>query len=135
MDERELSLAVVGINYPNEDRRRSSRRFEAELCAPGERIELRPEPNNKHDEHAVAVFSERGVQIGYLKSERAVWIGAKIRAGEPYEVIFQGMAPTCAVVRIRFGGGPPTLPPERDRPPFPDGDTFYADPEGPEWGA
>ena len=64
MDRRELSLAVVGISHPNANG--SNRRFEAMLCVPGESVELRPEPKNKHDSNAVAVFSARGVQIGYL---------------------------------------------------------------------
>ncbi|WP_261295523.1 HIRAN domain-containing protein [Sphingomonas hylomeconis] len=63
---RELTLAVVGIEYPNADRARSNRRFEIELCAPGDPVELRREPKNVHDRFAVAVFSERGIQMGYL---------------------------------------------------------------------
>jgi hypothetical protein len=141
VDERELSLAVVGIDYPNKDRRRTDRRFEMLLCAPGDPVTLILEPNNPHDEHAVAVYSSRGIQIGYLKSERAVFAGAKIRAGEPYEVVFQEAEPTIGVIRIRFGGGAPTLPPPR--PPRQmsddsgrlDDSGFYPDPDGPEFGA
>ena len=44
MDERELTLAVVGIGYANADK--SNRRFEIELCAPGDPIDLRREPKN-----------------------------------------------------------------------------------------
>jgi hypothetical protein len=61
-----LSLAIVGIDYPN--KRGPARRFELEICQPGEPIELRSEPNNPHDEHAIAVFSCRGIQLGYLAS-------------------------------------------------------------------
>jgi len=160
MDERELSLAVVGINYANEDRGKTSRRFEVELCAPGEPVDLMPEPRNKHDRHAVAVFSVRGIQIGYLPAERAPWIGGKLNAGEECEAVFQEIFGNIAVIRARFGGGAPTLPPPRPpRPPAPDEasqlsrewDNFYPDvpaddfspdesfdgidPEGPEWGA
>lgn len=66
---RQLSLFVVGAGHPN--KRGGDRRFEALLCAPGEPIELVPEPRNPADPNAVAVFSIRGVQIGYLTAERA----------------------------------------------------------------
>ena len=132
MDDRELSLAVVGINYENPDG--GNRRFEVELCAPGDPIHLHREPKNKHDDNAVAVFTERGVQIGYLTAERAPWIGSKLAAGEEFVAVFQGLTATAAYVRIRVGGGAPTLPVQRERPQvWTDG--FYPDPEGSEWGA
>lgn len=134
MNDLETSLAVVGIDYVNADKAKSSRRFEVRLCAPGEPVELRPEPNNKHDEHAVAVFSARGIQIGYLSAERAPAIGAKIRAGKPIRAIFQREIATAAIIRVRFDGEEPTLPPAP--PPEPTRiEEDYADPEGPTWGA
>lgn len=138
----ELSLAVVGIDFPNSDKAKSNRRFEMRLCVPGEPVELRLEPKNKHDEHAIAVFSSRGVQLGYVTAERAPWIGAKIKAGMPLRAVFQGETATAAIIRVRFDGDEPTLP-ERPaasaRPPGgadqdPD-DGFFPDPDGPEWGA
>lgn len=63
-----MSLAVVGARFPNSDG--SDRRKEILLCVPGEPVELRPEPHNKADPRAVAVFSCRQVQIGYLTAER-----------------------------------------------------------------
>jgi hypothetical protein len=45
----ELSLAVVGIDFPNPDKSRSNRRFEIALCRPGDPVELRPEPKNPAD--------------------------------------------------------------------------------------
>lgn len=160
MDERELSLAVVGINHPNEDRRKTNRRFEVGISTPGEPVTLRFEPKNPHDPQAIAVDSARGIQIGYIRAEQNAWIGSKIRS-ETYEVVFQEPRPNCAVIRIRFGGGAPTLPPPRPPRPEPpdetsqlssaDWDNFYpdepgdfgpgddsldgVDPEGPEWGA
>lgn len=137
VSERELSLAVVGIDYPNADRDKSNRRFEMALCAPGDPVTLVREPKNPHDEHAVAVFSERNVQLGYLSSERAVFIGAKIAAGEEFVAVFQETLWNVGVIRVRFGGGEPILPPPSEqRPRGPAiGDDFYPDPEGPEWGA
>lgn len=132
----EFSLAVVGINYPNADR--SSRRFELALCAPGETVRLVLEPKNKHDPAAVAVFSARDMQIGYLSRERCLWVGSRIRAGESYEAVFQDLSEHIAAIRIRFGGGQPTLPAPRPKEATPapnDDDWLCRDPDGPEWGA
>lgn len=130
MDERELSLAVVGINFANRDKGKSNRRFEMRLCSPGEPVELRLEPKNPADPNAVAVFSARGVQLGYLTAERAPWIGGKIRNGEPIEAVFQEPSASAAWIRVKIGGGAPTLPPARPRPPPPD--DFPADVEPPD---
>lgn len=135
MSDREFSLAVVGIGYANSDKAKTNRRSEVAWCTPGEPVELRREPRNKHDKRAVAVFSSRGIQIGYLRAEQAQWIGGKILAGELYEVVFQEARPEIAVIRIRFGGGSPTLPPPRPQPTPPPDDDFYPDPDGPDWGA
>lgn len=131
MDQRELTLAVVGIDYANADG--TSRRFELKLCQRGEPVDLRPEPKNKHDPRAVAVFSARGWQLGYLTAERAGWIGGKIKAGEEVSAIFQGMEGKAAYVRVRFGGGVPTLPPAR--PASPQNPDFEPDPDPGMWGA
>lgn len=136
----ELTLSVVGIDFPNADRSKSNRRMELLLCAPGEPVELRREPKNPHDANAVAVFSLRGVQMGYLSAERAPLIGRRMQQ-EDHVAVFQALVGTMAYVRIRFGGGAPTLPdpeappPARSRPATFDPDAFYPDPEGPEWGA
>jgi hypothetical protein len=113
----ELSLAVVGLDFPNRDK--SNRRFEVALCAPGDPVELRPDPKNPVDPRAVAVLSERGVQLGYLTAERCGMVGKKLRDGEPYRAVFQEADRHKAVIRVRFGGGEPTLP-ARDAEPEPD---------------
>lgn len=143
VSERELSLAVVGIDHPNTDKGKTNRRYELLLCAPGDPIELRWEPKNPHDENAVGVFSERGVQVGYLKSERAAWFVRQLASGETCTAIFQEMASTIGVIRVRLGEGAPTLPPPRpaarpadDSAQLSDwSDDFTPDPEPGEWGA
>jgi hypothetical protein len=107
-----MSLAVVGLNYDNPDR--SNRRFEMTLCSYGEPVQLVREPRNKADENAVAVFSVRGIQLGYITSERAALIARWLDAGEPCEAVFQEPGQSAAIVRARFGGGQPWVPPERD---------------------
>jgi hypothetical protein len=139
----EFTLAVVGIDFPNVNG--SNRRSEAMMTLPGEPVVLVPEPKNRHDRNAVAVISPRGVQIGYVSAERAPYIASRMNRGEDVAAIFQGLDGGSAFIRVRFGGGAPTLPPASEvrlSPPRPprrsepdDPDGFYPDEEGPEWGA
>lgn len=135
----ELTLTVVGIDFPNADG--SNRRSEALMTVPGEAVALLPEPKNRHDGNAIAVIGPRGVQIGYLSAERAPYIGGRMGRGEGVAAIFQGIDGAVGYVRVRFGGGVPTLPspspshqPPAVRAPH-DPDGFYPDEDGPEWGA
>jgi hypothetical protein len=110
----ELSLATVGVAHPNADG--SNRRFEILLCTPGETVALVPEPRNKADPHAIAVFSARGVQIGYVTAERAPWIGSKVAAGGPLEAVFQQATNYGALIRVNLAGEKPVLPPDPGEP-------------------
>ena len=121
-----LSLAIVGIDYPN--KRGPGRRFELEICKPGEPVELRPEPTNQFDEHAIAVFSCRGVQLGYLASERAVLIGTLWRQGHDAIAIFQSLEAKVGWLRVAFDGEQPTLPAALTIKPHPGVDGFWPDP-------
>ena len=120
-----LSLAVVGADYPN--KRGPGRRFEIELCVPGEPVQLVPEPKNPADPRAVAVFSARGVQIGYLTAERAPWIGSMLAEGKEVHAIFQRKASFGAFIRAAFDGEDPTLPAHAPKPETPSEDTFWPD--------
>lgn len=119
-----MSLAVVGADYPNKGKM-PGRRFEIALCAPGDPLELRPEPENPADEHAIAVYSERGVQIGYVSSQRAVRIAQLIRHGHTATTIFQEATPYGAMARVAFDGEQPMLP--KARPPVDPEPDFYPD--------
>ena len=138
----ELTTSIVGIDFPNTDKSRSNRRMEILLCAPGDPVELRREPKNPHDPNAVGVWSTRDIQLGYISAERAPLIGRRMEADET-SAVFQAMHQGNAYIRIRFGGGMPTLPPvgedagpqRRSRPAADRGDGFYPDEDGPEWGA
>lgn len=105
-----MSLAVVGTAHPN--RRGPTRAFELAMCEPGEPVELRPEPKNPADPNAIAVFSCRGIQLGYLTAERAPWIGALMARGEEMVVVFQRRTPWGAWLRAGFDGEAPPLPEE-----------------------
>lgn len=101
-----VSVAIVGAPHPNADG--SNRQFEILLCSPGEAVTLVPEPQNKKDRRAIAVYSVRDVQIGYVNAERAGWLGALI-AGHDVQAVFQRKATFGAWVRVAFDGDTPTL--------------------------
>jgi hypothetical protein len=130
---RALSLAIVGIPFPN--KKGPTRRFELELCKPGEPVELRPEPKNPADENAIAIFSCRGVQLGYVASVRAVLIMGWIRDGAQPHAVFQGVSGTGAWIRATFDGSEPVVDLE-ERPRIQaatpadedNGDGFWPDP-------
>lgn len=131
-----MSLAVVGAQYPNKDG--SDRRYEILLCPPGEPVELRPEPKNKHDELAVAVYSARGIQIGYLTAERCGRIGQLMRLGREVTAVFQDKSKAGAWIRVAFDGEvpvvplKPTNPVAHHAPGIGDDSGFYPDEEWPD---
>lgn len=106
-----LSLAVVGVGFDN--KKGPSRQFEIAMCSPGELVELRPEPKNPVDPRAIAVYSARGIQIGYVRAERAQLVGTAIgRNG--VKAIFQKAEPWGATIRAHLDGTEPVLPASDD---------------------
>lgn len=93
-----MTLPVVGAPYINRDK--SSRQFEILLCAPGDPLTLIHDAKNRYDEHAVAVFSERGVQIGYITAERSPHIVQLLRDGHELSAVFQAQTRWGAFARI-----------------------------------
>lgn len=114
----QISLAVVGARFAN--KRGPTRIFEIAVCKPGERVDLVPEPKNPADKLAIAVFSVRGVQLGYLSAERAPRIGQIIRQGTEVRATFQEQTQYGAIIRVAFDGEEPVLPPARSRDPEPE---------------
>lgn len=106
------SLAVVGAGFPNKGKQ-VSRTFEITMCRPAELVDLVPEPKNPADEHAVAVFSARNIQIGYLRSEVAVFVGAVLRRGGTVRAVFQEATDWGALIRVSFDGETPVIPERR----------------------
>ena len=101
-----MSLAVVGVAHKNSDG--SDRRIEIDVCMPGEPVDLVPEPENEFDVHAVAVFSCREVQIGYVKADRSPRIRSLLSSTE-VRAVFQRSAQFGAWVRVAFDGEDPVL--------------------------
>jgi len=104
----DMTLFVVGGIHSNSDG--GNRLFEIAMCVAGEPVQLVLEPTNRHDPSAVAVFSARGIQIGYLSAERCGWVGSKIRLGEEVRALFQASERGGALIRISFSGADPILP-------------------------
>ncbi|NVD43504.1 HIRAN domain-containing protein [Qipengyuania atrilutea] len=111
----DFSLPICGSQYENEDG--TSRQEELALCAPGDRLELKREPDNPHDPMAVAVLTERSVCVGYLNRVRAGWIGSKIDRGYDVRAIVERVrgrsmkgVPLDVILRINMDGENPELP-------------------------
>lgn len=111
----DFSLPGCGETFDNEDG--SSRQEELARCAPGDAVDLVREPENPHDHMAVAIVTARGIRIGYLRRDRAVWIGSKIDRGYPVNAIIERIrgahlpgAPLGVVLRINMEGEEPELP-------------------------
>lgn len=122
------TLAVVGANHmPGVG-------FEITMCRPCELVQLVPEPENEADENAIAVYSARNVQIGYLPSERAAFLIKVLKGGETIRAVFQEPTPWGCYIRMSFDGSVPILPEKvqgsvQEIDPEPD---WYPDEEWPE---
>jgi hypothetical protein len=124
----QLSLAVVGARYPNPRRKgrpTGDRQMEILLCAPGDPVVLEPEPDNPHDRHAIAVYSERGVQMGYIVADRTLFIRRAWEQGRAIRAIFQAASDGGCWIRVAFDGEPAlpgdsgdTAPPPADHGAF-----------------
>jgi hypothetical protein len=108
-----LTLAVVGVDYPN--RRGPTRRFAIQTCTPGDPVQLEPEPKNAADPRAVMVLNVRGEQMGYLTAERCGWIGSMLGEGRQIRAVFQEATEYGALIRAAFDGETPTLPVAKPR--------------------
>ena len=58
---------VAGVSHRNKDRK-NRQQIIRNSCREGQRVRLIPEPDNRHDENAIGVWTEYGEQIGYLNS-------------------------------------------------------------------
>jgi hypothetical protein len=83
----DFSLAAVGCWYDNEDG--SSRQLELRECQPGDPIALVRQPDNPHDDRAVAIVTGSGTCVGFLKRDRAAWIAPKIDRGYDLRAIVE----------------------------------------------
>lgn len=109
----DFSLRVVGERFDNEDG--TSRQAEIGGLAPGDPVKLVREPDNPHDPSAVAVFSDRGIRIGYLGADRCGWVGSKIGRGMDVQAVVERVAPAGqagllgVVIRVNLQGQVPDV--------------------------
>ena len=122
----QLSLIIVGADHPNKDK--SNRRSEILWSSPGEEVHLVPEPKNPVDPQAVAVFSCRGIQIGYVRGEQSQLIGSYLSRGRVTAAIFQDTHTAGAIIRVGLDGEQPQLPePPPESRSYDDDSGFYPD--------
>jgi hypothetical protein len=109
----EISLVVVGAQHPNIGKRGHpgpNRMFEILVSRPGEPVELRPEPNNPADRDAIAIYTSRGIQIGYVAADRTTLIHRAWHEAKEVRAIFQRATPDGGIVRVNLDGEEPSLP-------------------------
>jgi hypothetical protein len=112
-----MTMPIMGTDYPN--KKGPLRRFEIRICKPGEAVELRPEPKNKVDPRAIAIYSERDVQLGYVPGEKCQWLTSMLARGVELNAIFQEETAAGGLIRVGVDCVP-TLPPARPKPEFSD---------------
>ena len=111
----ELSLAIVGAGFDNARRRgkpTGNRQTEILMSEPGEAVTLMPDHRNPHDANAIAVFSSRGVQMGYIVADRTSIIHKAWEAARDVRAVFQEAIVGGAAIRVAFDRDP-VLPPPR----------------------
>jgi hypothetical protein len=124
-----LSLAVVGSQYPNEDKKAPTRLFAIGLCRPGDTVQLVPEPKNKHDDQAIMVWNADGMMMGYISAERAPLIHKMLREGREVTAIFQVAVENGAWIRAAFDGEEPSLPEPREPARSPESRAAFVEPD------
>ena len=110
----ELTIACVGAKHANPKRKgqpTGSREMEIMFTERGQPVELRPEPGNKADANAIAVFARTGIQLGYVSADRTSLIHHAWHDARDVLAIFQQRTPWGAWIRVAFDRVP-TLPPE-----------------------
>jgi hypothetical protein len=103
--------------------------MEIQLCEPGEPVTLKPEPTNKAAQNAIAVYSDRGVQLGYVSAERTLPVHRAWGEAQPVRAVFQQATSWGCAIRVTFDGNEPVLPPDTGAHPMQPGDDWQPDPE------
>lgn len=74
-----FEISVVGESFDNADG--TSRQKIIKGCFVTDPISLRPEPTNRYDPHAIAVFHAKG-QIGYIGRDHCARLRAEMDGGQ-----------------------------------------------------
>lgn len=94
---------VAGVTFKNDDG--TPRQRIVKKCKGGERLVLRRDPDNEHDQFAVAVHRANGDQIGFIPSDSAEWMGRCMDEGHEFwaevkEVTGQGRDTLGVNIRV-----------------------------------
>lgn len=65
-------VGLAGESFANADG--SSRQAEIARCIVGERVSLVREPDNPYDPNAILACSARGIGLGYVSRDKAMWM-------------------------------------------------------------
>lgn len=80
----ERGLRVVGVAGAG---RHHNDALQSAGAAPGRRLRLRRDPDNPHDENAVAVDELGGAQVGWVPRETAAQLAPELDAGRPWSAV------------------------------------------------
>lgn len=107
---RALTVPIRGATHPNN--RGPSRTFGINLLRPGDPVELRPEPSNKHDGNAIAIYEAGGIKLGYVPADKCQWLHSTMARGVELFAIFQAPSEHGGFIRIGFDHVPALPQPE-----------------------
>lgn len=107
-----MSLPVSGAALHTA--RAAVRRAEISQCRPGDPLTLRRERDRRGDP-AVAVISERGIEIGRVDGPHVRMIAGQVAVAR---AVFQAADTFGAVIRVAFDGTTPALPQPKPRKKF-----------------
>lgn len=94
---RKYYTKLVGCTFRNEGENTESRQsiisdlFRRGMLTFGQELRLVPEPNNRYDSHAVAVFGPDGRQLGYLGRDLAYDVFVSIQSGKKYSAYVESV--------------------------------------------
>ncbi|WP_088183551.1 hypothetical protein [Sphingobium sp. Z007] len=104
-------LAIGGADYPNH--RGRERRAEIAQCRPGDPLTFRRLRGPAGGKRSVGVYSERGVQLGYVDPDDLAQMPGLASIGR---AIFQSADTWGCVIRATADGSTPVMPPPRAQP-------------------
>jgi hypothetical protein len=83
------TLGIAGEMQQNEDG--SSRQKIIEGCRPGQPLILHRESDNPYDPNAVAVLTQAGACIGYIKRKDAPWVAEIMDRGREVSAVIKSI--------------------------------------------
>jgi len=105
------SLAVIGADYPN--CRGAERRTEIAQCRPAEPLTFRRLRGPTDGKRLIGIYSERGVQIGYVTPGDIAQMPGLASVGR---AVFQNADKWGCVIRATADGSTPALPQPKPKP-------------------